>query len=120
MRTSSGKIVLQVETHRRIIRQVGGRRGILEEALDERAYRQHLRHTADVHRVSAITITVNAHAAEVASCSFEGQRRVLDVTMDEIGDRPLLAACCLTDIARVTEPRDYRPEILLRGHARPA
>ena len=53
--------------------------------IDERACRQHLRHTADVHGVSAIT--VNAHATEVASCSFEEQRRVLDVTMDEIGDR---------------------------------
>ncbi|EUC14489.1 hypothetical protein PMI06_006702 [Burkholderia sp. BT03] len=36
--------------------------------IDERAYRQHLRHTADVHGVSAIT--VNAHATEVASCRW--------------------------------------------------
>jgi 4-hydroxy-tetrahydrodipicolinate synthase len=32
-------------------------------------------------------ITVNAHSTEVASCSFEEQRRVLDVAQDEIGDR---------------------------------
>jgi 4-hydroxy-tetrahydrodipicolinate synthase len=32
-------------------------------------------------------ITVNAHVTEVASCSFEEQQRILDVTMDEIGIR---------------------------------
>jgi 4-hydroxy-tetrahydrodipicolinate synthase len=53
--------------------------------IDEGAYRQHLRHTAGIHGVTAIT--VNAHATEVASCSFEEQRRILDLTMDEIGDR---------------------------------
>ncbi|MBO0757675.1 MAG: dihydrodipicolinate synthase family protein [Bradyrhizobiaceae bacterium] len=54
-------------------------------SIDERPYRDHLRHTAAVRGVSAIT--VNAHATEVASCNFEEQRHVLDVTMDEIGDR---------------------------------
>lgn len=53
--------------------------------IDEGAYRRHLRHVADVRGISAIT--VNAHATEVASCSFEEQRRILDITMDEIGDR---------------------------------
>ena len=32
-------------------------------------------------------ITINAHASEVASCTFEEQERVLAITMDEIGGR---------------------------------
>src|SRR5262249_58160483 len=36
-------------------------------------------------------ITINAHSTEVASCSFEEQRSVLDMAQDEIGDRlPLI------------------------------
>jgi 4-hydroxy-tetrahydrodipicolinate synthase len=54
-------------------------------SIDERAFRDHLRQTADVPGVSAIT--VNAHATEVASCNFEEQRRVLEVTMETVGDR---------------------------------
>ena len=54
-------------------------------SIDEASYRGHLRHTAAISGVSAIT--VNAHATEVASCSFEEQRRILDLTMDAIGDR---------------------------------
>ena len=53
--------------------------------IDEAAYRRHLCDVAAVAGVSAIT--VNAHATEVASCSFDEQRRVLDLTMDEIGGR---------------------------------
>jgi 4-hydroxy-tetrahydrodipicolinate synthase len=54
-------------------------------SIDETAYRSHLRDVAAVEGVSAITI--NAHASEVASCSFEEQERVLDITQDEIGAR---------------------------------
>jgi 4-hydroxy-tetrahydrodipicolinate synthase len=53
--------------------------------IDEAAYRKHLRDVVAVAGLSAITI--NAHASEVASCSFDEQRRVLDITMDEVGDR---------------------------------
>ena len=53
-------------------------------SIDETSYRKHLRDVAAVDGISAIT--VNAHASEVASCSFEEQTRVLDITMDEIGD----------------------------------
>lgn len=53
--------------------------------IDEAAYRSHLRDVAAVDGISAITI--NAHATEVASCSLEEQARVMDITMDEIGDR---------------------------------
>jgi 4-hydroxy-tetrahydrodipicolinate synthase len=38
-----------------------------------------------VQRLSGITI--NAHATEVASCTFEEQERILAITMDEVGDR---------------------------------
>jgi 4-hydroxy-tetrahydrodipicolinate synthase len=56
--------------------------------IDEAAYRKHLRDVVAVPGLSAIT--VNAHASEVASCTFEEQRRVLDVTMDEVGDRTVV------------------------------
>jgi 4-hydroxy-tetrahydrodipicolinate synthase len=52
--------------------------------IDKTAYRKHLRHVASVPGLTAIT--VNAHASEVASCSFDEQERILAVTMDEIGD----------------------------------
>jgi 4-hydroxy-tetrahydrodipicolinate synthase len=54
-------------------------------SIDEASYRAHLRDVAAVEGLSAIT--TNAHASEVASCSFEEQRRVLAVTVDEIGER---------------------------------
>jgi 4-hydroxy-tetrahydrodipicolinate synthase len=54
-------------------------------AIDEVSFRKHLRDVAAVDGLSAVTI--NAHSTEVASCSFEEQRRVLDIAQDEIGDR---------------------------------
>jgi 4-hydroxy-tetrahydrodipicolinate synthase len=54
-------------------------------SIDEASYRRHLADVASVHGLSAVTI--NAHASEVASCSFEEQRRVLEITADEIGQR---------------------------------
>ncbi len=54
-------------------------------SIDEASFREHLRDVAAVAGVSAITI--NAHATEVASCTFEEQERVLAITMDEIGGR---------------------------------
>jgi 4-hydroxy-tetrahydrodipicolinate synthase len=53
--------------------------------IDEKSFRSHLRHIAVTDGISAIT--VNAHSTEVASCSFEEQRRVMEMTADEIGDR---------------------------------
>ena len=52
-------------------------------SIDEASYRRHLADVAAVPGLSAVT--VNAHASEVASCSFDEQRRVLDITDDEIG-----------------------------------
>ena len=52
-------------------------------SIDEPNFRKHLRDVAAVEGLSAVTI--NAHSTEVASCTFEEQRRVLDITQDEIG-----------------------------------
>jgi 4-hydroxy-tetrahydrodipicolinate synthase len=58
-------------------------------AIDEQSFRKHLRDVAAVEGLSAVT--VNAHSTEVASCSFDEQRRVLDIAADEIGARlPLI------------------------------
>jgi len=51
-------------------------------SIDEAAYRAHLRDVASVEGLSAIT--VNAHASEVASCTFDEQRRVLEITKEEV------------------------------------
>ncbi len=56
-------------------------------SIDEASYRAHLRHVAAVEGVSAIT--VNAHASEVASCSFDEQRRILDISREEL-DLPVI------------------------------
>jgi 4-hydroxy-tetrahydrodipicolinate synthase len=58
-------------------------------SIDEASFRKHLRDVASVEGLSAITI--NAHSTEVASCTFDEQKRVLDVAQDEVGDRlPLI------------------------------
>jgi len=54
-------------------------------SIDEKSFRSHLRDVAATDGLSAITI--NAHSTEVASCSFDEQRRVLDIAQDEIGER---------------------------------
>jgi 4-hydroxy-tetrahydrodipicolinate synthase len=54
-------------------------------SIDEASYRSHLRDVAAMPGVSALT--VNAHSTEVASCTFEEQRRVMEITMDEVGGR---------------------------------
>ena len=54
-------------------------------SIDDKSFRSHLRDVAAVEDISAIT--VNAHSTEVASCSFDEQRRVLAIAQEEIGDR---------------------------------
>ena len=54
-------------------------------SIDAASYRSHLRDLASVAGISAITI--NAHASEVASCSFDEQKYVLELTQDAIGAR---------------------------------
>jgi len=58
-------------------------------SIDEEATRAHLAHVAAVDGITAIT--VNGHSSEVHACSQDDQRRVLDVALDEVGDRlPLI------------------------------
>ena len=54
-------------------------------SIDEKSFRKHLRDVAAVRGLSGLTI--NAHATEVASCTFEEQERVHAITMDEVGDK---------------------------------
>jgi 4-hydroxy-tetrahydrodipicolinate synthase len=53
--------------------------------IDENSFRAHIRDVGGTEGISALTI--NAHSTEVASCSFDEQRRVLDIAQDEIGGR---------------------------------
>jgi 4-hydroxy-tetrahydrodipicolinate synthase len=57
-------------------------------SIDEASYRRHLRDVASAEGVSAIT--VNAHASEVASCTFDEQRRVLEISKEELGELPIV------------------------------
>lgn len=54
-------------------------------SIDEASYRSHLRDVCAVDGVTAITI--NAHSTEAASCTLDEQRRVLEITQDEVGAR---------------------------------
>ncbi len=54
-------------------------------SIDEKSFRKHLQDVAATDGISAIT--VNAHSTEVASCTFDEQRRVLAIAQDEIGAR---------------------------------
>lgn len=54
-------------------------------SIDEKQSLRHLEHVADTRGVTALT--VNGHASEVHACSFDEQRRLLDITVDAIGDR---------------------------------
>src|SRR5687768_382309 len=57
-------------------------------SIDEVSYRAHLRDVKAVEGISAIT--VNAHASEVASCTFDEQRRVLEISKEELGALPIV------------------------------
>jgi 4-hydroxy-tetrahydrodipicolinate synthase len=52
-------------------------------SIDEASFRAHLRDVAGVKGLSAIT--VNAHSTEVASCTSDEQRRVMEVAGEEVG-----------------------------------
>ena len=53
-------------------------------SIDEASFRSHLRDVGAVHGLSAVTI--NAHSTEVASCTADEQRRVMEITGEEVGD----------------------------------
>ena len=52
-------------------------------SIDEASFRAHLRDVTATEGLSAITI--NAHSTEAASCTFDEQRRILEITQDEVG-----------------------------------
>ena len=52
-------------------------------SIDEPSFRSHLRDVAAVQGLSAITI--NAHSTEVASCTADEQRRVMEIAGEEVG-----------------------------------
>jgi 4-hydroxy-tetrahydrodipicolinate synthase len=54
-------------------------------SIDEAGFRKHLRDVSATPGISAIT--VNAHSTEVASCTFDEQRRVLDIARSEVDGR---------------------------------
>src|SRR5262249_40934219 len=54
-------------------------------SIDEQSFRKHLHDVAQTRGLSAIT--VNAHASEVASCTFDEQRRVLELAREELSHR---------------------------------
>src|SRR5258705_4951104 len=54
-------------------------------SIDDKSFRSHLRDVGATQGLSAITL--NAHSTEVASCTFDEQRRVLEIAQDEIGSK---------------------------------
>lgn len=52
-------------------------------SIDEPSFRAHLRDVRAVEGLSAITI--NAHSTEVASCTEDEQRRVMEIAGEEVG-----------------------------------
>jgi 4-hydroxy-tetrahydrodipicolinate synthase len=54
-------------------------------SIDEVGFRSHLRDVSAVEGLSAIT--VNAHSTEVASCTADEQRQVMEIAADEIGSK---------------------------------
>jgi 4-hydroxy-tetrahydrodipicolinate synthase len=51
--------------------------------IDEVSFRKHLRDVTATEGLAAVT--VNAHSTEVASCTFDEQKHVLEIASDEIG-----------------------------------
>lgn len=54
-------------------------------SIDIASTRQHLRDVTAVKGLSAIT--VNGHASEVHACTLDEQRQILELSVDEIGDK---------------------------------
>ncbi len=67
-------------------------------AIDEPAYRRHLRWLATTPGVTGLV--VNGHAAEVSSLLREERRRALVAALDEVGDRLPLISGVYTDGTR--------------------
>src|SRR5260221_8482407 len=81
-------------------------------SIDEGSYRAHLRDVKAVEGISAIT--VNAHASEVASCSFDEQRRVLEISKEELARCRSSTASTPTAASRRRGSRRWRRRAALR------
>ncbi|MEZ5906625.1 MAG: dihydrodipicolinate synthase family protein [Geminicoccaceae bacterium] len=58
-------------------------------SINEQESRRHLAEVAATKGLNAIT--VNGHASEVHACTFDEQKRILDISLEEVGDRlPLI------------------------------
>ena len=55
-----------------------------EFEIDEQSSRNHIKQCASIDGISAITI--NGHSSEVHACSFEEQKRILNFSLEEVGD----------------------------------
>jgi 4-hydroxy-tetrahydrodipicolinate synthase len=79
-------------------------------AIDEPAYRRHLRWLADTRGVTGIV--ANGHAAEVSSLDREERRRALAIALDEVGPRCPVVAGVYGDGTReaVALARDAKAE----------
>src|SRR6516225_10794278 len=76
-------------------------------AIDEQSFRKHLCDVASVEGLSAITI--NAHSTEVGSCTFDEQRRVLEIAQEEIGAKlPLINGIWADGTSRRRGSRAWR------------
>lgn len=53
-------------------------------SIDEAESLRHLRFVADTKDLAAVT--VNGHASEVHACTFDEQQRILDISLEEVGD----------------------------------
>ncbi len=52
--------------------------------IDEKESRKHIKQCAKTNGISAVT--VNGHSSEIHSCNFEEQKRILNFTLEEVGD----------------------------------
>ena len=52
--------------------------------IDEKSSRKHIKTCALTDGISALTI--NGHSSEVHACDFEEQKRILNFSLDEVGD----------------------------------
>src|SRR5258705_1093569 len=77
-------------------------------AIDETAYRQHLRWLADAPGVTGIV--ANGHAAEVASLTRDERKRTLAIALDEVtGNMPVVTGVYSDGtLEAVGPPRDPR------------
>jgi 4-hydroxy-tetrahydrodipicolinate synthase len=79
-------------------------------AIDEPAYRRHLRWLADTRGVTGLV--ANGHAAEVSSLLRDERRRALAIALDEVGSRCPVVAGVYTDGTReaIELARDAKAE----------